>query len=226
MTEENKIKFTKKAIVALAFLAVSALAASAGSFEGRVVRVLDGDTIDVLVPEKTIVRVRLAGIDAPERGQPFGRKATQAVRDMAAGKTVRIASQSKDRYGRTIGEAFLPDGRSLNRELVRLGLAWQYRQYSDDQELANLEAEARKATRGLWSDQNSVPPWEWRRGRRNSTRILPRAIIHRLTFSSLRTIWNDFSGSRKRTMILRGCCISYITQQRPLFNIELTTDGT
>ena len=174
MTEENKIKFTKKAIVALAFLAVSALAASAGSFEGRVVRVLDGDTIDVLVPEKTIVRVRLAGIDAPERGQPFGRKATQAVRDMAAGKTVRIASQSKDRYGRTIGEAFLPDGRSLNRELVRLGLAWQYRQYSDDQELANLEAEARKARRGLWSEPNPVPPWEWRRGRKNSTRILPR----------------------------------------------------
>lgn len=166
MTEENKIKYTKKAIVAMVFLTFSAFAAWAGSFDGRVVRVLDGDTIDVLVPEKTIVRVRLAGIDAPERGQPFARKATQAVRDMAAGKTVRIASQSKDRYGRTIGEVFLPDGRSLNRELVRLGLAWQYRQYSDDQELANLETEARNASRGLWSEPNPAPPWERRRGRR------------------------------------------------------------
>lgn len=133
MTEKNEIKLTKNAIVAIVFLAFSALAAWAGSFDGQVVRVLDGDTIDVLLPEKTIVRVRLAGIDAPERGQPFGRKATQAVHNMAAGKTVRIAGQSKDRYGRTIGEVFPPDGRSLNRELVRLGLAWQYRQYSDDQ---------------------------------------------------------------------------------------------
>lgn len=152
--------------VAIACLAISAFAAWAGSFDGRVVKVLDGDTIEVLLSEKTTVRVRLAGIDAPERGQPFSRMATQAVRDMAAEKTVRIETQSKDWYGRTIGDVFLSDGRSLNRELVHLGLAWQYRRYSNDQELTALEAEARKARRGLWSEPDPTPPWQRRREKR------------------------------------------------------------
>lgn len=160
----HKIVFTLKVLFAAQLLLFLALAAWAGSFEGRVVKVLDGDTIDVLLPDKTTVRVRLAEIDTPEKGQAFGNKAKQAAIDLAAGKSVKVEMQTKDRYGRVVGQVFLPDGRSLNKELVRLGLAWQYRRYSNNPELSALEAEARAARRGLWIDPSPVPPWEWRRG--------------------------------------------------------------
>jgi endonuclease YncB( thermonuclease family) len=76
-----------------------------------------------------------------------------------------VRVRGRDRYGRTIGDVFLPDGRHLNQELVRAGYAWWYRRYSADQRLAALEGEARAARRGLWTDPNPQPPWEWRKGR-------------------------------------------------------------
>ncbi len=164
MRRKDKIVFALKVLSAAQLLLFLALAAWAGSLEGRVVKVLDGDTIDVLLSDKTTVRVRLAEIDTPEKGQAFGNKAKQAAIDLAAGKSVKVEMQTKDRYGRVVGEVFLSDGRSLNKELVRLGLAWQYRNYSNDRYLAGLEADARSAGRGLWIEPNPVPPWEWRHG--------------------------------------------------------------
>lgn len=124
----------------------------------------DGDTIDVL-REGRAVRVRLEGIDTPERGQPFGTRAKQFTSDLVFGKTVAVQVKGTDQYGRILGEVILPDGRSLNRELVRNGYAWWYRRYSDDPVLQQLEEEARRERRGLWRDQNPIPPWEFRRAR-------------------------------------------------------------
>ncbi len=127
--------------------------------------VSDGDTITVLTAEKRQVKIRLAGIDAPETGQDFGSRAKQAASELAFGKTVTIEERDTDRYGRTVAEVILPDGQSLNREMVSLGLAWWYRQYAlHDAELARLESDAKAAHRGLWSQPGAVPPWDWRHG--------------------------------------------------------------
>jgi len=149
------------ALVGLAF--VFGCKAVEEGFRGRTVAVIDGDTVEVLRAGKAC-RVRLEGIDCPERGQPFGTKAKQFTSDLAFDKEVRILDQGKDRYGRIIGEVILPDGRTLNRELVRAGLAWWYRQYAPkDAELEALEKAAREAKAGLWADADPVPPWEWRK---------------------------------------------------------------
>lgn len=131
------------------------------AFEGKVISIADGDTISVLhngVPEK----IRLNGIDCPEKNQAFGNNAKQFTGDMVFGKIVTIKEYAKDKYGRTIGDVFLPDGKNLNKELVIAGFAWWYRQYSNDRELEELEQEAKLSQRGLWSDSNPVPPWDWR----------------------------------------------------------------
>jgi len=137
----------------------------AATFTGKVIRVLDGDTIEVLI-NKDPVRIRLADIDCPEKKQPFGQAAKKYVLKIAAQKIVTVESKTKDRYGRTIGEVFLPNGDSLNRLLIRDGYAWHYKKYSKDESLAKLENKARKHKVGLWQDKNPIAPWEWRRGKR------------------------------------------------------------
>ena len=138
----------------------------AASFTGKVVQVSDGDTLQVLRDGRA-EKVRLAGIDCPELNQPFGQAAKRFVLQVAAQQTVTVQIVTTDRYGRTVGEVVLPDGRSLNQELVRAGYAWWYRKYSDDATLEALEAEARGARRGLWAEMDPVPPWAWRRMQRN-----------------------------------------------------------
>jgi micrococcal nuclease len=148
------------------FLFLAWSAAAFADFSGKVVAVKDGDTLEVM-KERVAVRVRLYGIDCPEKGQAFGQRAKQFASDLAFGKTVRVIEKDRDRYGRTVGEVILEDGRSLNHELVRAGLAWWYRQYAKkDAELEMLERDARKAKAGLWADVDPVPPWNWRKERR------------------------------------------------------------
>ena len=138
----------------------------ATSFTGKVVQASDGDTI-LVMREGRAEKVRLAGIDCPELNQPYGQAAKRFVLQVAAQQTVTVQIVTTDRYGRTVGEVVLPDGRSLNQEVVRAGYAWWYRKYSDDATLEALEAEARLARRGLWAEVDPVPPWEWRRMQRN-----------------------------------------------------------
>jgi len=135
--------------------------ALAADFTGRVVGVSDGDTITVLHNGKG-ERIRLHGIDSPEKRQAFGNRAKQFTSTLVFGTTVTVQAVDRDRYGRTVGVVLLQDGRSLNHELVRAGLAWMYRRYTADQSLSDLEEEARVARRGLWADPHAVPPWEWR----------------------------------------------------------------
>lgn len=139
------------------------LLAQAGSLSGRVIGVIDGDTISVMLNGNP-TRVLLNGIDCPESHQPFGTRAKQFTSMLAFGKTVTVEDRGMDRYGRMIGDVMLPDGRRLNRELVKAGMAWWYRKYApSDWLLKGLEADARQAGRGLWADPHSIPPWEWRK---------------------------------------------------------------
>ncbi len=145
----------------LALITAATLAAQ--SFTAKVIGITDGDTIKVL-QDGDVIRIRLHGIDCPESGQPFGTRARQFTGDLAFGKQVSVVVRDIDRYGRTVAEIVLPDRRSLNRELVKAGLAWWYSRYArDDRELERLQAEAQKARRGLWATKEPVAPWEWRK---------------------------------------------------------------
>lgn len=136
----------------------------------KVIGVKDGDTIELLRNGQSET-VRLFGVDTPEKKQAFGEKSKQFTSDLVFGKTVRLIPHNKDRYGRTVGTIMLPDGRSLNEELVKNGYAWHYTAYSKDKTLANLEADARRFKRGLWQDPDPVAPWDFRKEKRsgNST---------------------------------------------------------
>ena len=134
------------------------------SFEGKIVAIADGDTLTVLSPTThQQIEVRLSGIDTPEKSQAFGLNAKKALSAKVFGKTIEVKSSGKDRYGRTIGDIYLGK-RWINLEMVSEGLAWPYKQYSKDTQLANAEVVARRARRGLWADSDPVPPWEFRRG--------------------------------------------------------------
>lgn len=143
-------------------LAIPALLTALEGFHGRVVGVVDGDTIKVM-HDGSPVSVRLYGIDSPERKQPFGTRAKQFTADLAFGKEVRIIPRGRH-YNRIVAEVVLPDGRLLSHELVRAGMAWWYVRYAPrDHVLEALEAEARSVRHGLWSAGEAVSPWEFRR---------------------------------------------------------------
>ena len=150
-------------MVPLLILLVSPLLVQAGSSTGSVVGVIHGDTISVLL-NGTPTRVRLNGIDCPEARQPFGTRAKQLTAALAFGKTVTVEDKGADRHRRIIADVILPDGTSLNRELVKAGMAWWYRKYAaSNWLLKELESDARQARRGLWADTQPVPPWNWRK---------------------------------------------------------------
>lgn len=149
----------------ITFLALVPLCLSAGAVhQGKVVKIADGDTLTLLV-ESDQHKIRLSDFDTPERKQPFGTKAKQALSDLAFGKQARVVKVTLDRYGRIVGQVYV-DGPEVNAVLVRRGYAWGHRKFSDDAELLALEAGARDKGLGLWADPNPIPPWEWRRGRR------------------------------------------------------------
>jgi endonuclease YncB( thermonuclease family) len=150
---------------------VTCTSAAADELAGRVVRIIDGDTLVLLVEEgaeKRQEKIRLAGIDCPERGQDFGERARQALAGYAFDREVVIDWGKRDRWDRVIGKV-LVDGTDANLALVRDGLCWWYRKYAHEQSAVDqalyesAEDRARAERRGLWVDPNPVPPWEWRR---------------------------------------------------------------
>ncbi len=133
---------------------------------GKVVGVSDGDTISVLKGHRT-EKIRLFGIDCPESDQDFGTKARKFTAKMVFGKVVEVMPVGDVSYGRTVAWVNI-DGQSLNKELVRNGLAWWYRRHAENEtELELLEAEAREQRIGLWSHPHPVPPWTFRRDQRD-----------------------------------------------------------
>ena len=140
------------------------LPAFAAELSGKAIAVADGDTFTLLLADKTQVQVRLAEIDAPERGQPYGNMSRQALSAAVMGREVRVDVQTKDRYGRTVGRPYVGD-LDVCAEMVEQGAAWVYREYVVDRGLFAFEEQAREAKRGLWgtSEARAMPPWEWRR---------------------------------------------------------------
>mgnify|MGYP000300740242 CR=1 FL=1 len=148
-------------------LALGVCASGVWAYEitaAKVTRVVDGDTIHVQSEGGQRIKVRFAGIDCPERDQPWGNQATKALSKRLSGHSVDIKVVDIDRYGRTVGRVFL-DGQNINRELVETGNCWAYTRYVKDAKLFELEREAKAASRGLWSlaEVDRLPPWDWRR---------------------------------------------------------------
>jgi endonuclease YncB( thermonuclease family) len=132
------------------------------------VRVADGDSFAVARSgSRPTDEVRIFGIDAPERGQPWSRRAREALSERVYGKVVRIVPVERDRYGRIVAEVF-SDGAAVAEEQVRAGHAWVFRRYTRSKKLLALEAEAKAARRGLWSlpESERIAPWRWREGDR------------------------------------------------------------
>lgn len=155
------------ALVALALFSAGAPSRAAPIFDGRVVGVIDGDTIVVLTPDRRRVKVRLAEIDAPEHDQPWGQRSKQALSDLVFAKSIRVQVVTTDRYGRTVGRLHI-GGKDINAQMVRQGAAWAYRQYLTDPSMLTFERDAKLQHVGLWSlpASQTVPPWEWRHGPR------------------------------------------------------------
>ncbi len=142
------------------------LLASAAPYRAKVIGVTDGDTIEVL-RGRSAVKIRLHGVDAPERGQPFADRAHRRVADLVFGETVTVKPLGVDRYGRTLAVVFLPSGENINEKLVGEGLAWWFRRYAPrERRLEDIEERARDGRIGLWTDPDPEPPWLWRRARK------------------------------------------------------------
>lgn len=130
-----------------------------------VVAISDGDTLKARCGEPGAyqqVTVRLAEIDAPEKGQPYGQRSKQALSALCFGVSATIKPQTQDRYGRTVARVEC-NGQDASAEMVRHGMAWFFVRYGKDAAIKSLEDAARTARAGLWADRYSVPPWEWRK---------------------------------------------------------------
>lgn len=164
--------------IALQLVAAAALLSNVSAFSGElfgtVVGVADGDTITVLDESREQHKIRLAGIDAPEKSQAFGQRSKEALSALVFRRRVEVETEKKDRYGRSVGKVWI-DGRDANLTMVASGMAWHYKQYQGEQSEADrtlyslTEQEAQAARRGLWADIAPTPPWEWRKTRRSSS---------------------------------------------------------
>lgn len=144
-----------------ALLLVMGSLAQATEFSGKVIAVLDGDTLLVVRSGKP-VKVRLAEIDAPEKVQPYGAESQQSLAELVIGKPVRVVSRAVDNYGRLVALVYAND-LNVNHEQVRRGMAWEYSRFHSNREVLALQREAQLAGRGLWAEQVAIEPSQWRK---------------------------------------------------------------
>lgn len=202
----------------IAFLASAASADpcdTSDCLDALVVGISDGDTATLLVQEngrQFQTRFRLTEIDTPERGQPWGTRARQALAGKVFRRQVRIVSEGVDRYDRMLGKIYL-DGRDINREMVREGHAWVYRQYLSDKSLLDDERRARDAGAGLWSmpQVQQIPPWEWRRSGRRTSGATVASRSQSASFTCGRkTYCREMTSCAEALFYLRRCGLSRI----------------
>lgn len=134
-------------------------------YHGKVVKIMDGDTFELLLEDHTTLKVRLNGIDAPEKGMDYSKVSKYYLGKLVFNKEVKVIKKSQDRYGRTIGDVYVDD-LYINAEMIKTGMAWHYKKYSKNQDLADFETLARKNKIGLWGLQNPIEPWEYRKNQR------------------------------------------------------------
>ena len=138
--------------------------------QGKVVRIADGDTITILDSLNQSVRIRLYGIDCPEKGQDFSQVAKGFTTKLCAQETVRVEVKDVDHYGRIVGIVYLDDGTEVNLALLQAGLAWHYTAYDQSEHYRQAEIEARNSKQGLWIQGNAQPPWKFRQMKRTGQR--------------------------------------------------------
>lgn len=141
---------------------IISLSITSKTLTGKIVRVSDGDTVVLLDSNNKQHRIRLDGIDCPEKGQPYGKVATDFVKDLIAGKYVKVEWTQMDQYNRILGFVYIGDT-NVNKELLKAGLAWHYKFFNDDTELANLEKIAKQKKLNIWSQKNPIEPYQWRK---------------------------------------------------------------
>jgi len=188
----------KTVCISLIFYFSLTIAVGQTIISGKVVRVADGDTFTLLNKENKQVRVRLHGIDCPENKQDFSQVAKKFTSDKVFEKVVNVEVRNVDRYGRIVGLVILPDGKILNEELLKAGLAWHYKYYDKTEGFAKLERIAKRRKVGLWRHENSIPPWDFRKikkgnlDKNKSSSILPpsHSKFNSLFTSSLRLCEN------------------------------------
>lgn len=137
------------------------------TYTGKAVRISDGDTFVLLTPNQKQVKVRLYGIDAPEKGQDFGNVSRDYLGKLLKDKNVVVISKGKDQYGRIIG-IVTTGSVIINEEILKAGLAWHFAKYDNNPVWADMEKQARSKRLGLWLHQNPIPPWEFRKNKRRS----------------------------------------------------------
>ena len=158
-------KYSALSLIAILILFIL-LPRSVFAWQGKVVHVSDGDTITVL-HEGLEEKIRLYGVDTPEKGQAFGQKAKDFTANMVAGRLVDVQREDTDRYGRTVAIVSIA-GKCLNEELVKAGYAWQYRKYCKEsfcRRWLEFETTARQNKLGLFADPDAIAPWDWRKNR-------------------------------------------------------------
>ncbi len=134
--------------------------------KGKVIKIADGDSFTLLTENKKQIKIRMYGIDAPERKQAFYQKAKNNLARYIFKKKVTIQIKSTDQYQRIVGVVFLNDTLNINLQMIKDGYAWHYKKYSTDQVMAKAEKEAKQNKLGLWKENHPLPPWEWRRMKR------------------------------------------------------------
>ena len=128
----------------------------------KVIAVKDGDTIVILDANNNQITLRLAEIDCPEKGQPFGTQAKNYTSNLVFGKNITYIKTDTDRYGRTIAKVYI-NNKYLSEEIIKAGMGWWYYKYSTNQYLGELQSEAKRNKIGLWVDANPIAPWNWRK---------------------------------------------------------------
>lgn len=169
-TEPRQIRKRLPAMAIRIFFFIIAWMASVAQADilvGRVVKVSDGDTLTILNMQNQQFKIRLAGIDAPEKKQAFGERAKQHLANMTFNRPVTVEWEKTDRYQRIVGKVLI-NGNDINIEQIKAGLAWWYEKYrkeqspSDQRQYAEAEQLARQQRVGIWQESNPIPPWEWR----------------------------------------------------------------
>lgn len=158
-------------LVALVALLFSLQGHAISSITARVIEVKDGDTIKAQTEDSKVLVIRIAGIDAPEKEQPFGQESLRNLTNLTHLRTVTLDLQKKDKYGRVVAKV-LVEGRDVGLAQVEAGLAWHYKVYETEQAKSDRDAyaagelEARRRGIGLWVSPGAVPPWDFRKQRR------------------------------------------------------------
>ncbi|MDO5054034.1 MAG: thermonuclease family protein [Pasteurella oralis] len=160
--------YKKKAFIGLCCLLLSYTVQANCPLYCKVVSISDGDTLSCLLKNNKLIRVRLAGIDAPEKNQAFGQKAKQFLGKLVHKQQVKLVVAGYDHYQRTLAEVYTLQGQNINLAMVKAGMAWVYEKYNTKSIYLQAQHKAKQQNLGLWQERHPIPPTQWRREKRIS----------------------------------------------------------